>query len=76
MTGIGSPAYLNLCSGGVPDPQSRPISPKIYFEPINSHKDRINDKNKIVEFAAEHTLQRRFKSTSWNNIPNALKEMF
>jgi hypothetical protein len=41
LTGIGSPAYLNLLFA--PQPDLKPLAPKLYFEPIKSHKDRFTN---------------------------------
>lgn len=76
LTGIGSPAYLNIKYGGVPEPETCAVSPTIYFEQIVSHKDRLSDARLAIEYCTQHALAIRMKSTSWNNIPQAVRDMF
>ena len=39
LTGIGSPAYLNLLFA--PQPDLKPLAPKLYFEPIKKADDQV-----------------------------------
>lgn len=38
LIAIGSPSYLNI-QNCVPDPNPRPVSPKLIFDDIKSHKE-------------------------------------
>lgn len=76
LTAIGSPAYLNIRYGGVPEPNVRPVTPEIEFPTILSHRDRLAQPQIAAEYCQNHALQFKMKSTSWNNIPKSVQDMF
>jgi hypothetical protein len=69
MTGIGSPAYLNLQQ--IPNPEQGVVTPKILFDKVDSQKEdrSIKDYHVKEEFTNFHRLTKKFNQTSWNNIP-------
>ena len=77
LTGIGSPAYLNISLDhlDLPYPDPRPIEARLIFDDIESHKGNLNDHVKIKTYDEIHHLRRCMQKTSWNNIPLPLKEM-